>query len=245
MPEFTILPAIDLKDGRCVRLRQGRADDVTVYGDDPAAMARNWAQAGARFLHVVDLDGAFAGRVRHMDQLRAIVKEAGIPVEMGGGLRSDAAIEAVLETGVRRAIIGTRALAEPGELKRMADRFGDRLAVGIDARDGFVQVKGWVETTQRKAVDLAVIAAAAGVRTIIYTDTATDGMLGGPNMKAVAAVCDAAGCDVIASGGVSSVRDVKALIGLGRANLVGAIVGKALYDGRVTLPELLAAVSEA
>ncbi len=139
MPAFTIIPAIDLKDGRCVRLRQGRAEDVTVYGDDPARMARHWVDAGAKFLHVVDLDGAFDGRVRHIEQIRAIVDAAGIPVEMGGGLRTDKAIEEVLATGVRRAIIGTRALAEPEELRKMVARFGDRLAVGIDARNGFVQ----------------------------------------------------------------------------------------------------------
>lgn len=244
MAAFTIIPAIDLKDGRCVRLRQGRAADVTVYGDDPAAMARHWVAAGARFLHVVDLDGAFDGRVRHIAQIRAIVEAAGIPVEMGGGLRTDADIEEVLAAGVQRAIIGTRAMADPVELKRMVDRFGRRLAVGIDARNGYVQVRGWVETTRMRAVDLANTAAAAGVATIIYTDTATDGMLGGPNTKAVAEVCDAAGCDVIASGGVASASDVKALVGLRCGNLAGTIVGKALYDGRVTLPDLLAAAVE-
>ncbi len=239
MAAFTIIPAIDLKDGRCVRLRQGRADDITVYGDDPAAMARHWVDAGARFLHVVDLDGAFAGHVRHIAQIRAIVEAAGVPVEMGGGLRTDEAIEEVLAAGVQRAIIGTRALADPAELKRMVDRFGRHLAVGIDARNGFVQVRGWVETTPMKAVDLVKTAAAAGVATIIYTDTATDGMLGGPNIGAVAGVCDAVRCHVIASGGVTSVRDVKALVDLRRGNLAGAIVGKALYDGRVTLADLL------
>lgn len=244
MPAFTIIPAIDLKNGRCVRLRQGRADDVTVYGDDPAMMARRWVEAGAKFLHVVDLDGAFEGRVRHIEQIRAIVEAAGVPVEMGGGLRTDDAIEEVLAAGVQRAIIGTRALAEPEELKRMVGRFGNRLAVGIDARNGFVQVRGWVETTPKRAVDLAATAATVGVATLIYTDTATDGMLGGPNAAAVAAVCDAAGCDVIASGGVASAPDVKALVGLRRSNLTGAIVGKALYDGRVALPELLQAAGE-
>lgn len=245
MAPFTVIPAIDLKDGRCVRLRQGRADDVTVYGDDPAVMARHWVDAGARILHVVDLDGAFGGSVRHIAQIRAIVEAAGIPVEMGGGLRTDSAIEEVLAAGVRRAIVGTRAFSEPGELKRMVARFGDRLAVGIDARNGFVQVRGWVETTGVRAIDLASAAAEAGVATIIYTDTATDGMLQGPNTKAVAEVCDAASCGIIASGGVSSAGDVKALVGLGRANLAGAIVGKALYDGRVSLPELVAAAGSA
>lgn len=221
-----------------MRLRQGRADAVTVYGDDPAKMARHWVDAGAKYLHVVDLDGAFDGRVRHIEQIRAIVDAAGIPVEMGGGLRTDKAIEEVLGAGVQRAIIGTRALAEPEELRKMVARFGSRLAVGIDARNGFVQVRGWVETTPMRAVDLAATAASVGVATIIYTDTATDGMLGGPNTKAVAEVCDAAGCNVIASGGVASAPDVTALVGLRRGNLVGAIVGKALYDGRVTLTDL-------
>jgi phosphoribosylformimino-5-aminoimidazole carboxamide ribotide isomerase len=241
MAGMTIIPAIDLKDGRCVRLRQGRADDAKVYSEDPVAMARHWAAEGASILHIVDLDGAFQGRPVHTDIIRRIAGEAGLSVEVGGGLRTDDDIDQVLQCGVARAIVGTRALAERGVLERLAGRFGERVALGIDARDGLVQVKGWVETTKRRALDLAREADRAGIRTLICTDTATDGMLGGTNAKSVGAICRAVQAQVIASGGISSPRDIQALKDLGCKNLMGAIVGKALYEGQVTLRELAAA----
>ena len=242
---MVILPAIDLKDGRCVRLRQGRADDVTVYGDDPAAQASDWRAQGGQELHVVDLDGAFAGEPKHAEVIRSIIEAFGGPVEVGGGIRTPEALAAVLEAGAARAIIGSAALDDPEFLSSSVETYGDRIAVGIDARGGFVQTKGWVETTAVKAVDLAKAVAAAGVKTIIYTDTATDGMLGGPNLAQMAAICDAAPtCDITASGGVSSPRDIANLIALGRPNLRAAIVGKALYDGRTTLAEMNAAASQ-
>ena len=234
-----ILPAIDLKDGKCVRLRQGRAEDVTVYGDDPAQQARDWREQGGRELHVVDLDGAFAGTPRHAGVIRRIIEAFGGPVEVGGGLRTPEALNAVIEAGAARAIIGSAALEDPEFLAAAVELYGDRIAVGIDARNGFVQTKGWVETTQVKATDLAAAVAKAGVKTIIYTDTATDGMLGGPNLTQMAAICDAAPtCQVTASGGVSSPYDVQNLKALERTNLRAAIVGKALYDGRTTLREM-------
>ncbi|MDD4016376.1 MAG: 1-(5-phosphoribosyl)-5-[(5-phosphoribosylamino)methylideneamino]imidazole-4-carboxamide isomerase [Kiritimatiellae bacterium] len=236
-----ILPAIDLKDGKCVRLRQGRAEDVTVYSDDPVVQARKWLEQGARQLHVVDLDGAFQGEPKHAEVIARIVKAVGIPVEVGGGLRTDAHIESLLQAGVARAIIGTRALESLDALAALVRRFGDAIAVGVDARDGFVQVKGWVETTQTRATDLAKRVESAGVRTIIYTDTATDGMLGGPNLTAMCQMCGAVSCDIIASGGVSFPEHVTALKALGCANLIGAIVGKALYDGKTTLAAMKAA----
>ena len=237
-----ILPAIDLKGGVCVRLRQGRADDVTTYNDDPAAQARDWREQGGRELHVVDLDGAFAGTPRHAEVIAAIIRAFGGPVEVGGGLRTMEAVSAVLDAGATRAIIGSAALEDPGFLARAVEQYGDRIAVGIDARGGFVQTRGWVKTTEVTATDLAKAVAAAGVRTIIYTDTATDGMLGGPNLEQMAAICDAAPtCEITASGGVSSPRDVANLIALGRPNLRAAIVGKALYDGRTTLADMNAA----
>ena len=243
MGEFTILPAVDLKGGKCVRLRQGRADDETVYGEDPAAQAREWARQGARWLHVVDLDGAFQGQPAHLEVIGAMAAAARIPVECGGGLRRDADLEALLARGVRRAILGTRALEQMDELAALAAKYGERLAVGIDAREGFVQVKGWTETSRTTAVELARRAAAAGVRTIIYTDTATDGMLRGPNFAGNAEVCDAVGpgCAIIASGGITTADDIVRLRRLGKANLAGAIVGKALYEGRTSMAELLAA----
>ena len=236
---MTILPAIDLKGGKCVRLRQGRADDVTVYGDDPAAQARDWREQGGRELHVVDLDGAFAGEPRHAAVIAQVIEAFGGPVEVGGGIRSMDSLRAVLEAGAARAIIGSAALEDPAFLSAALEFYGERIAVGIDARDGFVQTRGWVETTKVRATELAAAVEKAGVKSIIYTDTATDGMLGGPNLTQMAAICDAApGCAVTASGGVSSPYDVKNLMSLGRANLVAAIVGKALYDGRTTLREL-------
>ena len=234
-----ILPAIDLKDGKCVRLRQGRADDVTVYGDDPAAQAKDWAEQGGAELHVVDLDGAFAGTPKHTEVIRRIIEAFGGPVEVGGGLRTSDALRAVLDAGAARAIIGSAALENPAFLAEAVELYGDRIAVGIDARNGFVQTKGWVETTSVKATDLAIAVARAGVKTIIYTDTATDGMLGGPNLTQMAAICDAAPtCQITASGGVSSPFDVGNLKALERPNLRAAIVGKALYDGRTTLKEM-------
>ena len=199
-----ILPAIDLKDGKCVRLRQGRADDVTVYGDDPAAQAKDWADQGGQELHVVDLDGAFAGTPKHAEVIARIIKAFGGPVEVGGGIRTPEALNAVIEAGATRAIIGSAALEDPEFLTQALELYGDKIAVGIDARNGFVQTKGWVETTKTLATDLAAAVAKAGAKTIIYTDTATDGMLGGPNLTQMAAICDAAPtCQITASGGVS------------------------------------------
>lgn len=237
-----VLPAIDLMDGCCVRLSQGRADRRTIYSDRPADQAKAFAAAGATQLHVVDLDGAFTGEPKHAKLIAEIIRETAMTVEVGGGLRTDAAVAAVMEAGVARAIIGTRALEDTEALARWVAAYGARIAVGIDARGGFVQTRGWVETSTVRAVDLAKKVAAIGVKTIIYTDTATDGMLGGTNLPAMAEMCDAVpGVNIIASGGVSQPDHVRALRGLNRPNLFGAIVGKALYEGVTTLPEMLAA----
>ena len=240
--KMVILPAIDLKGGVCVRLRQGRADDVTTYNADPAAQARDWREQGGEELHVVDLDGAFAGTPRHAEIIAQIISSFGGPVEVGGGLRTPEALKAVLDAGAARAIIGSSALEDPAFLVDAVARYGDRIAVGLDARGGKVQTRGWVTTTDVLATDFARKVAAAGVKTIIYTDTATDGMLGGPNLEQMAAICDAApSCRITASGGVSSPQDVANLIALGKPNLRAAIVGKALYDGRTTLAAMNAA----
>ena len=234
-----ILPAIDLKDGKCVRLRQGRADDMTVYSDDPAEQARDWREQGGRELHVVDLDGAFDGLPRHLEEIKAIIRAFEGPVEVGGGLRTPDAINAVLEAGAERAIIGSSALDDPNFLVKAVELWGDRIAVGIDARNGLVQTRGWVKTTSVRAVDLAAAVDKMGVSTIIYTDTATDGMLGGPNLAQLATICDTAPhCQITASGGVSSPYDIANLKALERQNLRAAICGKALYDGRTTLKEM-------
>lgn len=221
-----------------MRLRQGLAEAVTVYSADPVAMARQWAQAGGDWLHVVDLDGAFAGHPVHLEVIKAMAAAISIPMELGGGLRTDADIRQMLDAGVSRVILGTRACADPQALAALVKMFGEQIAVGIDARNGKVQVKGWVETTDTMAVDLAVKVAALGVRTIIYTDTATDGMLTGPNLEGVRSLCRAVKANIIASGGISKCEDIAALAALQLPNLDGVIVGKALYEGTVTIPAM-------
>ena len=233
-----ILPAIDLKDGKCVRLRQGRADDSKVYSDNPSEMARHWVDEGACYLHVVDLDGAFQGKPVHLSAIADILKSVDIPVEVGGGLRTDEDIKAVLDCGVDRAILGTRAVESPDSLSALLDEFGEKLAVGIDARNGMVQGRGWVNASEMSAVALAEKMDALGVHTIIYTDIATDGMLMGPNIEDTAEICRKVKCRVIASGGITRPGDIQALKNLEASNLVGAIVGKALYEGTVSLSEL-------
>ncbi|HMP76188.1 MAG TPA: 1-(5-phosphoribosyl)-5-[(5-phosphoribosylamino)methylideneamino]imidazole-4-carboxamide isomerase [Kiritimatiellia bacterium] len=241
MTGFTIYPAVDIKGGHCVRLLQGRADQATVYGRDPVAMARHWEAQGAEVLHVVDLDGAFSGASAQHALIAEMICAVRMPVQVGGGLRTDADVARLLDAGAFRVVLGTRAWSEPEQVRALVQRYGEKIAVGIDARGGRVQVKGWTETTDIRAVDLAREAESLGVRTLICTDTATDGMLKGTNTQAVDEICMAVRCDVIASGGVSAVADVAALRALGRANLHGAIVGKALYEGHATLAALNAA----
>ncbi|HMO50072.1 MAG TPA: 1-(5-phosphoribosyl)-5-[(5-phosphoribosylamino)methylideneamino]imidazole-4-carboxamide isomerase [Kiritimatiellia bacterium] len=240
MNAFTIFPAVDLKGGKCVRLLQGRADAETVYGTDPVDMARRWLDEGATWLHVVDLDGAFAGESRQHAIVGRMIAALPIPVQVGGGIRTDDDIQRLLDYGAARVILGTRAWADPDGLAGLAARFGDRLAVGIDSRDGKVQIRGWTETTALTTLDLAGKADALGVQTLIVTDTATDGMLQGPNLQALDAVCRAVKAGVIASGGVTTAGDVAALRALGHTNLIGAIVGKALYEGHSRLADLQA-----
>jgi phosphoribosylformimino-5-aminoimidazole carboxamide ribotide isomerase len=239
MSRFTLFPAIDLKGGRCVRLLQGRADQETVYSNDPVAMALDFQAQGAEYLHIVDLDGAFEGRPMHLDLLDRMTAAIKIPVELGGGMRTDDDIRAALDAGVDRVILGTRAIEGADAIRRLAETFAEKLVVGIDARDGRVQTRGWVETTDTLATELACSMAGQGVRTIIYTDTSRDGMLQGVNLAAMAAMCDACPCDIVASGGVTNADDIRNLVALKRPNLAGVIIGKALYEGRVNLPQLL------
>ena len=238
MSALTIIPAIDLKGRRCVRLRQGIASDETVYSDDPVKMAQSWEQQGAAWLHVVDLDGAFQGFPVHTALIEKIVAAVQIPVEVGGGLRMDEHVEALLALGVARAVLGTRAWTSPETLASLVERFGERVAVGLDARNGRVSVKGWTETTETDALALAAHLHSLGVQTLIYTDIVKDGMLTGPNTKAIAALCDRVTCRVIASGGVASTAHVAALVALGKPNLAGVIVGKALYEGTISFAKL-------
>lgn len=230
--------------GEVVRLRQGRADQKTVYSTDPVAFARRWEQEGGDFLHIVDLDAAFSGELRNLEHVRAIAAAIGIPCELGGGMRSEAAIQQALDAGVARVVIGTRAAESLEFVAEMARQFGsERIAVGIDAKEGLVSVKGWTESTGVAALDLARRAEEAGAGTIIYTDIATDGMLQGPNFAELDKMLGALRCQLIASGGVSSRADVERLAAM--PGLYGCIIGKALYDGATTLPELHTAVQAA
>jgi phosphoribosylformimino-5-aminoimidazole carboxamide ribotide isomerase len=227
-----LYPAIDLMNGQAVRLRQGRAAEKTVYSDDPPAVAREWADRGGDWLHVVDLDAAFTGVQANLETVRRMVAAIAIPVQLGGGLRDEQAIERALGAGVSRVVIGTRAAESLEFVARAVQRFGgDKIAVGIDARDGMVAVKGWTETTGVAAADLARQVAAAGVAAVIYTDIATDGMLQGPNIAATGEMVSSTPCPVIASGGVSSARDLALLDGI--HGLSGAIIGRALFDGLI------------
>jgi len=237
-----IIPAIDIKDGRCVRLYQGDYDRMTVFDNDPVAVAQRWAELGAERLHVVDLDGAKVGRPLNAQIVFAIVRAIGIPVQLGGGLRDRPSVDAALNLGVDRVILGTAALAQPDLLRELITAYGERIAVGVDARHGWVAVHGWQETSQIRATDFVRQMAEFGVRHIIYTDIARDGTLIGPNVEALAELVTLDGPAVIASGGVGSVDD---LLRLARAGASGAIVGQALYTGAIDLPETLQALEHA
>lgn len=234
-----LLPAIDLMDGQVVRLRQGKASEKTVYSDDPAAFAKKWVQEGGDFLHIVDLDAAFSGVSQNLESVRAIAAAAGVPCELGGGMRSEEAIARAFESGVARVVIGTRAAESVDFVAAMAAKFGgERIAVGIDARNGEVSVKGWTQGSGVKASDLARQVEAAGAGTIIYTDIATDGMLTGPNFAEMENLLGQLKCQLIASGGVSCAEDVLRLNRM--PGLYGTIMGKALYDQKIDLPALVA-----
>lgn len=233
-----IWPAIDLRGAKCVRLQQGDYQRETVFGDDPAAMARHWVSLGARCLHLVDLDGARDGRPANLDSVRAIVKAVDVPCELGGGVRTEENIAQLLDLGLNRLVIGTRALAEPEWFCRMCRQFPGRLVLGIDARGGRVATDGWLATSDVPATELARRYAREPLAAIIYTDIATDGMLAGPNLMAMAEMCQAVDRPIIASGGIASVADVAALAAL---PLAGCIIGRALYEGVLTLPDALAA----
>lgn len=237
---MTIYPAIDIKGGRCVRLTQGRADQETVYAEQPADVAAQFKAAGSPWVHVVDLDGAFAGEPKNLDRVREVVA-LGMRVQLGGGLRNRESVERALGEGVARVVIGTRAAESEAFVGELVQAFGDRIAIGIDAKNGKVAVKGWVDTTGVGALALAKRMDALGVAVLIHTDVGTDGMLTGPNLSAQEAMCEVVRSRVIASGGVSRREDVLALaeIKKRRPNLDGVIVGKALYERRVELGDLL------
>ena len=240
---MTIYPAIDIKNGRCVRLAQGRADRETVYFENPVEVGQMFKSAGSKWVHVVDLDGAFTGDPVNLPIIQDIAA-LGLKVEMGGGMRSHAAVQRALDAGVSRVVIGTRAAESEAFVAELVQAFGEKIAVGIDAKDGLVAVKGWVDTTELRAMDFAKRMNGIGVRTIIYTDIGTDGMLTGPNLSAQEMMASVFDGQVIASGGISTLEDVKALAALSRRqpNLHGVIIGKAIYERRLTVEDALSVV---
>ena len=236
-----IFPAIDIKDGQVVRLIQGKFDQVSEYSQDPVQMAQLWQAQGAKWLHVVDLDGAKTGKISNLSTVLQIVKNIRIPIQMGGGVRSEQDIEALIQGGVSRVILGTRAIEDKKFLAEMLKKHTSKIAVSLDAKNGFVAQRGWQETSTIKAVDLAKELESAGVATIIYTDIAKDGMLQGPNFLEIEAMLANCKIPLIASGGVSSIEDLKNLAKLEPKGLVGAITGKAIYEGKLNLKEAIAA----
>jgi phosphoribosylformimino-5-aminoimidazole carboxamide ribotide isomerase len=228
-----IIPAIDLKDGHCVRLEQGEMNTATVFSEEPAAMARHWVKQGGRRLHLVDLNGAFAGKPVNEEAIQAIVKELGdeIPVQLGGGIRDLATIERYLDDGIRYVIIGTAAVKNPGFLHEACDAFPGHVMVGLDARDGKVAVEGWSKLTGHDVVDLAKRFEDYGVEAVIYTDIGRDGMLNGVNVEATVRLAQALHIPVIASGGVTNLDDVRNLCAVAKEGIMGAITGRAIYQG--------------
>jgi phosphoribosylformimino-5-aminoimidazole carboxamide ribotide isomerase len=240
-----LFPAIDLKGGKCVRLYKGDMAQATVFNDSPGDQAAQFVKAGARWIHVVDLDGAFAGKSVNADAVRAILKNANVPVQLGGGIRDDDAIAAWLEAGVTRVILGTIALKDPDFVKRACKTFPGKIVVGIDARGGHVAVQGWAETSDMKAVDLARKFEDSGVAAIVYTDIDRDGAMQGPNVDATVAMAKAVSIPVIASGGVSSLDDLATLKRHAKDGIAGVISGRALYDGRIDLGAAIALLEAA
>jgi phosphoribosylformimino-5-aminoimidazole carboxamide ribotide isomerase len=227
-----LIPAIDIQGGRCVRLRQGRMNDATVFSDDPVAMARRWAEAGARRLHVIDLDGAEAGRPVNLEVIRAVVDAVpDLPVQVGGGIRDEEAIDEYVGSGVRYVILGSKAASAPHFIADVCVEFPGHIIVGIDGRDGKVAIEGWSKLSQHDVVDLAQHFERDGVEAIIFTDIGRDGMLSGVNVDATVELARAVSIPIIASGGITSLDDVRALCGVADEGIMGAITGRAIYEG--------------
>lgn len=245
MNEFILYPAIDLRDGQAVRLYKGDYDQMTVYDSDPAAVARRFKEAGARFLHVVDLDGAKEGSPKNRPVIEAIVKASGLPVQVGGGIRTGETLEALFSLGVERAILGTAAVNRPDFVREALREYGDKINIGIDAKDGMVAVNGWLETSSITAVDLGRELKAAGATRVIFTDIARDGTLTGPNIPAIVEMAEQTGLGVIASGGIKETADLLELAKYQGRGVIGSIIGKAIYNGNIDLASCIREVDTA
>jgi phosphoribosylformimino-5-aminoimidazole carboxamide ribotide isomerase len=231
-----IFPAIDLKNGKCVRLYQGEFSSLEVVGEDPLQTALSFAAQGAEYLHMVDLDGALNGTVGNLNSINKVIKDVKIPIQLGGGIRSLDTIEMLLEKGLNRVILGTAALNNPFLVKEAVKKFGDKIAIGIDARDGYVAVEGWQTSSKIEYIDFAKQMEDIGIKTIIFTDISRDGTLSGPNFEATGKLNDMVSCNIIASGGMKDIEDIKKLV---KMNMYGAIIGKALYSGNISLTEAI------
>ena len=237
-----IYPAIDLKDGQCVRLVQGLKENKTVYSDTPGHVARGFEVAGAEILHVVDLDGAFEGTPRNHEAIRTIAASITIPFQVGGGLRTREDVDRVLELGASRVIIGTRAVSSPAFIEELLRDYGpEKIVLGLDAKDGMVAIEGWVEKSSLQVIEFGKTMRKLGIETAIYTDVSRDGLLQGPNLEAIEKMARESGLQIIASGGVSSIDNIKALKSMESFGVCGAIIGKALYEGKISLHEALEA----
>ncbi len=235
-----IIPAVDIKNGKCVRLLQGRMDAETVFSDDPSAMARQWAAEGAEIIHVIDLDGAFEKSPQNLNSIKKILETVDTPIQLGGGIRDQKTIEMLMEIGVHRVIIGTEAIRNPQLVRDACKAFPGQIVVGIDARDGFVAIEGWSETTRTKATDLAKQFEDCGVAAINFTDIHRDGMQTGPNIEETRRLAEAISIPVVASGGVSTLEDIQNLIPLEAVGVTGVITGRALYSGTLKLKDAIA-----
>ncbi len=234
-----IIPAIDLRGGKCVRLRQGRAEAETVFSDDPVSMGLKWQDAGAQFLHVVDLDGAFSSRPQNLDPIRRLRRKLHLPMQLGGGIRTLDTIALYLDLGIDRVILGTVVLKDPELAARACAAYPGRIAIGLDAKDGWLAVEGWTETSRQTALKVAQTLAPLNPAALIYTDISRDGEKRGVNIAATQALAEAVALPVIASGGVSSLEDIRALLPLETLGVVGVIIGRALYDGSLDLAEAI------
>ncbi|UOF91341.1 1-(5-phosphoribosyl)-5-[(5-phosphoribosylamino)methylideneamino]imidazole-4-carboxamide isomerase [Fodinisporobacter ferrooxydans] len=243
--EFILYPAIDIRDGKAVRLYKGDYAAMTVYHEDPAAVAAQWQEQGAAFIHVVDLDGAKDGKRKNRSVIEAVVQAVHVPVQVGGGIRTMETVESYFELGVERCILGTAAVQEPEFVKAALRRYGERIVIGLDAKDGMVAVNGWLETADVKAIDLGKELAAHGATRVVFTDIARDGTLTGPNTPAIVQMAKETGLQVIASGGVKSIDDLVELSTYADQGVAGAIIGKALYTGAIQLSEAIRSVMRA